>query len=70
MGFFLHLRIYIAFNEYVNLNFILKMSLTTNDPLFGVSFRDFFLANLAKGKMSICHHFSSVVCRPLTFHIR
>ena len=45
----------------VNLNFILKMSLTTNGPLFGVSFRDFFLANLAKGKMSICHHFSSVV---------
>jgi len=28
-----------------------------------------FLAHLAKGKVSFCHHLASVVCRPLTFHI-
>ena len=30
-----------------------------------------FLAHLAKGNVSFCHHLasSSVVCRPLTFHI-
>ena len=28
-----------------------------------------FLAHLAKGKVSFCHHLVSVVCRPLTFHI-
>ena len=27
----------------------------------------FFLAHLAKGKVSFCHHLAS--CRPLTFHI-
>jgi hypothetical protein len=29
----------------------------------------FFLANLAKGKMSFCHHLVSVICHPFTFHI-
>ena len=29
----------------------------------------FFSAHLAKGNVSFCHHFASVVCRPLTFHI-
>jgi hypothetical protein len=29
----------------------------------------FFLAHLAKGKVSFCHHLASVVSRPLTFHI-
>jgi hypothetical protein len=29
----------------------------------------YFLAHLAKGKVSFCHHLASVVCRPLTFHI-
>ena len=28
-----------------------------------------FLAHLAKGKVSVCHHLASGVCRPLTFHI-
>jgi hypothetical protein len=28
-----------------------------------------FLAHLAKGNMSFCHHLASVVRRPLTFHI-
>ena len=28
-----------------------------------------FLAHLAKGNASFCHHLVSVVCRPLTFHI-
>jgi hypothetical protein len=28
-----------------------------------------FLAQLVKGNGSFCHHFASVVCRPLTFHI-
>ena len=28
-----------------------------------------FLAHLAKGNVSFCHHLASVVCRPLTFHI-
>ena len=28
-----------------------------------------FLAHLAKGYMSFCHHLASVVCRPLTFNI-
>jgi hypothetical protein len=28
-----------------------------------------FLAHLAKGKVSFCHHLVSVDCRPLTFHI-
>ena len=28
-----------------------------------------FLAQLAKGNMSFCHHLASVICRPLTFHI-
>jgi hypothetical protein len=27
----------------------------------------YFLAHLAKGNVSFCHHFASVVCRPLTF---
>ena len=29
----------------------------------------YLLAHLAKGNVSFCHHLSSVVCRPLTFHI-
>jgi hypothetical protein len=29
----------------------------------------FFLAHLAKGNVSFCHHLASVFCRPLTFHI-
>ena len=29
----------------------------------------FFVAHLAKGNVSFCHHLASVVCRPLTFHI-
>jgi hypothetical protein len=29
----------------------------------------FFLANLAKGNMSFCHHLVSDVCHPFTFHI-
>ena len=28
-----------------------------------------FLAHLAKGNGSFCHHLASVVCRPLTFHM-
>jgi hypothetical protein len=28
---------------------------------------DVFLAHLAKGNMSFCHHLASVVCRQLTF---
>ena len=28
-----------------------------------------FLAHLAKGNVSFCHHLASVVCRPLIFHI-
>ena len=28
-----------------------------------------FLARLAKGNVSFCHHLSSVICRLLTFHI-
>jgi hypothetical protein len=28
----------------------------------------FFLANLATGNMSFCHHLVSVVCHPFTFH--
>ena len=29
----------------------------------------FFLAHLAKGNVSFCHHLASVICHPLTFHI-
>jgi hypothetical protein len=29
----------------------------------------YFLAHLAKGNVSFCHHLTSVVRRPLTFHI-
>ena len=34
-------------------------------------FKMHFLAHLAKGNVSFCHHLrlSSVICRPLTFHI-
>jgi hypothetical protein len=35
----------------------------------GIQILIFFLANLAKGNMSFCHHLVSVVCHPLTFHI-
>ena len=28
-----------------------------------------FLAHLALGQVSYCYHFSSIVCRPSTFHI-
>jgi hypothetical protein len=34
-----------------------------------VNFNTLFLAHLAKGNVSFCHHLASVVCRPLTFHI-
>ena len=35
----------------------------------GFIYRDWFLAHLAKGNVSFCHHLASVVCHPLTFHI-
>jgi hypothetical protein len=35
----------------------------------GIHILIFFLANLAKGNMSFCHHLMSVVCHPFTFHI-
>jgi hypothetical protein len=35
----------------------------------GIHILIFFLANLAKGNMSFCHHLVSVVCHPFTFHI-
>ena len=35
----------------------------------GILILIFFLANLAKGNMSFCHHLVSVVCHPFTFHI-
>ena len=35
----------------------------------GIHILIFFLANLAKGNMSFCHHMVSVVCHPFTFHI-
>ena len=37
--------------------------------IVGIYILIFFLANLAKGNMSFCHHLVSVVCRPFTFHI-
>jgi hypothetical protein len=37
--------------------------------LSGSCYLFLFLAHLAKGKVSFCHHLASVVCRPLTFHI-
>jgi hypothetical protein len=38
-------------------------------PVIEVLCRNRFLAHLAKGNVSFCHHLASVVCRPLTFHI-
>jgi hypothetical protein len=35
----------------------------------GIHILILFLANLAKGNMSFCHHLVSVVCHPFTFHI-
>jgi hypothetical protein len=35
----------------------------------GIHILIFFLANLAKGNMSFCHHLVSVICHPFTFHI-
>jgi hypothetical protein len=35
----------------------------------GIHVLIFFLANLAKGNMSFCHHLVSVVCHLFTFHI-
>jgi hypothetical protein len=35
----------------------------------GIHILIFFLANLAKGNMSFCHHLVSIVCHPFTFHI-
>ena len=35
----------------------------------GIHILKLFLANLAKGNMSFCHHLVSVVCHPFTFHI-
>ena len=37
--------------------------------LVGIHILIFFLANLAKGNMSFCHHLVSVVCHLFTFHI-
>jgi hypothetical protein len=37
-----------------------------NNFYFSSNFKA-FLAHLAKGKVSFCHHLASVVCRPLTF---
>jgi hypothetical protein len=39
------------------------------DVDLSLSYISLFLAHLAKGNMSFCHHLASVVCRPLTFHI-
>ena len=35
----------------------------------GIPILIFFLASLAKGNMSFCHHLVSVVCHPFVFHI-
>jgi hypothetical protein len=35
----------------------------------GIHILIFFLANLAKGNMSFCHHLVFVVCHPFIFHI-
>jgi hypothetical protein len=35
----------------------------------GIHILIFFLAHLAKGNMSFCHHLVSIVCHPFTFHI-
>ena len=35
----------------------------------GIHILILFLANLAKGNMSFCHHLVSVVCHPFNFHI-
>jgi hypothetical protein len=35
----------------------------------GIHILIFFLANLAKGNMSFCHHLVSFICHPFTFHI-
>jgi hypothetical protein len=45
-----------------------------SDTLFGtlvvgIHILIFFLANLAKGNMSFCHHLVYVVCHLFTFHI-
>ena len=37
--------------------------------IVGIHILIFFLANLAKGNMSFCHHLVSVVCHPFIFHI-
>jgi hypothetical protein len=40
-----------------------------NQPIRNKNELHVFLANLAKGNMSFCHHLVSVVCHPFTFHI-
>jgi hypothetical protein len=35
----------------------------------GIHILIFFLANLANGNMSVCHHLVPVMCHPFTFHI-
>jgi hypothetical protein len=37
--------------------------------VYSTNFFHPFLAHLAKGKVSFCHHLASVACRPLTFYI-
>ena len=34
-----------------------------------IEYVSLFLAHLAKGKVSFCHHLASIICHPLTFHI-
>jgi hypothetical protein len=38
-------------------------------PMVAMFVNGSFLAHVAKGNLSFCHHLASVVCRPLTFHI-
>jgi hypothetical protein len=40
-----------------------------SDGVCGFFSSIFFLAHLAFGKVSFCHHLASVIRRPLTFHI-
>jgi hypothetical protein len=42
----------------------------SNTLQVGIHILIFFLANLAKGNMSFCHHLVSVVCHLLTFHLK
>jgi hypothetical protein len=40
-----------------------------SDWLIAAIFLIFFLAHLAKGNMSFCHHLVFVACHPFAFHI-